>query len=286
MEDRELAGLHLEELLAELEERTGCSRANAALGLARDLPLLHRNNDLPRLLRSITEGNTVLEPGTGSANRRVVEPQPCTYFWVGSCAYGREKDGVKLVLVWGPEAERDGVVGLAAPWDTAGLCNAQLRTLGQAVSEREAVALVDKYSLPGVATGGHERDRSFYREYLAAVLESCFGGGARYLDAKPPIRGYPGWIEPRQTPPEAPHHTFELRRRGTLKMANDLIAVIVDATLFANDHSGLRTLRQWVRSQTAWRAEEQPYLVDTRREKVAEFASKIVREFLKELGHA
>ncbi len=227
------SSLALIELIQEVEARTRRAPSARYDALARNLPIVHRTMNPGRLL-----DGSPLQPGVGSNTREQLGVGGHTFFWIGNCAY----DEWDLALLWEASAENTEPPGIAAPWDTGGLCKG---SLGEAIKVEVARSILARYSLSSPE----------YRTYLAAVIECCFDDPSQYL--RPDYRTipwYPGWrATPRCGSP--PHRTFELRRSGDVEVAASLVALVAAEGAFANEPRVLRGLKglanmldaRWVR---------------------------------------
>jgi hypothetical protein len=218
-------------LVHELEQQTGVKATGRYRVAAYEMPLTHRcgARRVDELLEDFDK-STELLPSAGSANRATLGLDGNVYQWLGPCAYPE----TNLILIW--EAAQDATVpGVTSPWDTGGLLTKG--TLGRTLSDVEAMALLDAYSLELPAG----------RAYLGAVLECSFAEAGDYLDARVPQRWYPGYTPgavPRDVLP--PAHTFEVRRPCRVPVLEHLVAVVIDEPAFVDFPRRLRQLRRAV----------------------------------------
>lgn len=253
------------ELLDELKAWTGVEVGGTAHSAAWNVPLLHRTMNPVAVAETLATGTGELEPGVGSNSRIVLGTGGCVFLWVGRCAF----PGADMILVWEPSMEDTPVAeeaGLAAPWDSGGLLSSPF---GFSLSESHAIAALDKYSLP----------LPMYRAYLAGVLEVCFSEQTDYLSGVSPSSWYPGWdagTDHGNSGP--PSHTFEVRYPGALPMNPGLVAVILDATTFAQEPRVLRKLRTYLKNA------EIDFVVTRRGMTVEDAAQLFVSSFLNERG--
>ncbi|MFO0608844.1 MAG: hypothetical protein U0324_37100 [Polyangiales bacterium] len=285
--DRAVRDERVEALVAELEAKAPLRRGDVVPALlAGSLPLLHRVGDVEAMLGELarSDGKPMLRPGEGSANRRALLASlgegRCVYFWLGHCAYGYLDPA--LVWIWAAEAERVGVDGNAAPWDSAGLTTEA--TLGRNLSREEATERVRRYSLPirGTTEAPHRR-------YLAEVLARSFEHPDDYWHGETPTGWYPGWAMAPPRPanggsePMPPHHTFEVRRQGEVVLGEQLLGVVVSAAVLARNRPAARSLERLVRENAVWDEGKRLHRVDTNRgRKVLRTASDLVEKYLQE----
>lgn len=281
----------LSTLVDELRHETATADAmagGAALEAAR-APLIHRSKGKTQnLLVAITapgQHEVCLTPQGGSARREAMldalGETPSVYFWVGFCAY--EHDDPDLVMLWAPEAEQTGPSGHGAPWDTAGLTTKG--TLGRNLPLHEARQHITRYSLP---TRGSPAD---YRRYLAEVLKCSFAQPFDMFEGRAPARWYPGW---EMSPPRVhrggvaevpPHHTFEVRRGGTVPLAAGLLGIVVKDGVFRTAPGAQRTLRDLLKQHAVW-DKGRRLLVVGGEDTVGRAVRALVRQWMAEEGGA
>lgn len=277
------------ELVVELEAKAPLRRDGVSAGLlAGTLPLLHRvgPKSVDAFLDEIAKGGGVgggtLRPGEGSAARQILLAAlgegRCVYFWLGHCAYAHPDP--ELLWIWSAEAERVGPAGMAAPWDSAGLCTEA--TLGRNLDAAGATERVKKYSLP--IQGDHVPP---HRRYLAEVLERSFEHPDDYWNGGTPTAWYPGWemapprLDNGGTMAAPPHHTFEVRRQGEVSLVEKLLGVVASANVLARNRAATKALEHQVKTHAVWAEGRRVHRVDTGRGmKVLRTASNLVRTYL------
>jgi len=117
-----------------------------------------------------------------------------------------------------------------------------------------------------------------YRSYLSMVLETCFHEWGDYLSGRRPPEWYPGLRHPPIPLAGPPSRTFEVRRLGSVPIADHLVAVIPDKAYFADNPATLRQIRRFsVKHEARWIEPE-------RGERPHVAARRFVAEFLRERG--
>lgn len=220
-------------LVEEVLGVTGKRQADPVAALAaREMPRVHRSSRHLEIAQSASVEMKLL-PGTGSARRTTLGLDGCVFFWVGGLAYQHSS----VVLVWDAADHVDD--GVAAPWDTVGLCSKS--TLGRDLDIEKARETIAKCTL------------SFpeYQEYLGLVLTACFDSWSDYVHGRPAMQWYPGRHIGAGPPNSAAAQTFELRRVGAQPIGVGLRAVIVEEAAFAEHPRALRNFREVVAEWSA-----------------------------------
>lgn len=250
-------------LVDELQQQTGVRATGRYEVAAYEMPLTHRcgARRVDELLENFDK-STELAPSPGSANRARLGLDGNVYQWLGPCAYPE----TNLIFIW--EAAQDAAIaGVASPWDTGGLLTKG--TIGRALSDDEAIALLGAYSVELPAG----------RAYLGAVLECSFADAGDYLEGRAPQRWYPGCAPgavPRDVLP--PAHTFEARRPDRVPVLEHLFAVVIDEAAFVDFPKPLRQLRRVVAGVGA------RYVPCRERERCDAAARRILWQHLRDRG--